>query len=414
MSKPQESIGFVGQVNIDYVQIITSTGKIINVLNQVSSIEIFEDIFSPLITGQITMTESFDFIGSFPFIGEEIVKLKVKTPTFPDSKPYTIDGEFYVYKITNQEQLAHRKMFYVLHFISLEVLSDINLKISKSYSGRVDEIVKRLITSEGLTSKKNYEIEQCRNSTKYISNYWSPIENLNFLTRRAQNAGLATNYVFFENNAGFHFISLDSMYKQPVAFNFIKDDYSDDGFIGTEYERILSMNVDTNFDYLKRIQQGFYSSKMVSHDLVTKKYAVQKMNYFDIFQKFNHLNPNPVSTKDVINRENDYIINKPRHYAGFNGVGGDGSNEWVLQHLMQMQHAGSLAVNITVPGRTSISAGQKVNLTIHNNIVINSKDTSENIINKTYSGNYIISACNHEITRSSHFCHLELIKDSNL
>src|SRR5687768_18282682 len=93
----KESIARAGQVIVDTVTITTATGFTQPVLNQVAGIQLFEDIFSPFISGSILFYDSLDLTSLFPFTGEETVRIKLHTPSF-EGKSRVIDQTFYIYK----------------------------------------------------------------------------------------------------------------------------------------------------------------------------------------------------------------------------------------------------------------------------------------------------------------------------
>ena len=68
------------------------------------------------------------------------------------------------------------------------------------------------------------------------------------------------------------------------------------------------------------------------------------------------------------------------------------------------------SIRIVVPGRTDYTAGQKVNVKLDKVEPVSKNDTDTE--DKMFSGDYIISAINHYISREMHECHMELIKDS--
>ena len=77
-----------------------------------------------------------------------------------------------------------------------------------------------------------------------------------------------------------------------------------------------------------------------------------------------------------------------------------------------MKQAESTKIQITVPGRTDYTVGDKVKLTLNKFNPIKTSDTDDDIIDNLFSGNYIISTINHMIDREKHECYMELIKDS--
>jgi len=75
-----EVIRFAGDVSIDKIEIVSSNGFYQEVTNQVMALEIYEDIFSPFISGVLAFKESVDFINLFPFVGEEYANIKILFP----------------------------------------------------------------------------------------------------------------------------------------------------------------------------------------------------------------------------------------------------------------------------------------------------------------------------------------------
>lgn len=412
---------FAGDVIVDYCNIVSNNGKVLNIINQISSIEIFEDIFSPVISGQITVMESFNFIEKLPFIGEETLEMRIYTPEIGTDNRNIIEGKWYVYKITNRENIADKRLFYVIHFTSIESVIDTNIKISKVYGGKINDIVTQLCQAEGLTTPKNINIQKTRNDVRYISNFWTPLQNIQYLTKRAVSDTLAADYLFYENRFGFNFVSLENLYQQNEFYEYFYDDLwkvnssvSMDTNISSDFKRIRSLGVDTGFDYLSRIQHGYYGSKMVSYDLITKKYMTQHLRAVDDFPNSQHLNEFPAFTPNVIQRDNALIVHHPKYYGNFNGIGWDHSNLWAQKHIMQLQQATSTVIKVLVPGRTDITCGQKVNVQVGNTEAISKTEPAKQAYDLMYSGKYIISAINHEITRERHSMNMELIKDSVL
>ena len=182
MAGINDGLRVAGDVNLERVEIISGNGRAVNVTGIIGEIQIFEDIFSPCITGTIALADSLDLVNLFPFVGEEKVAIKVKTPSLPDQPDHVIDKEFYIYKMTDRKIIGDRQVFYMLHFCSFELIADANIKLSKKYSGKLSTIAGLIIEREALKTKLDVQIEETVNSTAYVSNFWSPYRNLRYLT----------------------------------------------------------------------------------------------------------------------------------------------------------------------------------------------------------------------------------------
>lgn len=424
MKKNTEAIRFAGDVAIRKLELVSSSNAKVDITNQLIGIEMYEDIFSPFITIAVSIRESLDFINALPLRGEEILNVEIATPTFSD-KNKVIKDRFFVYKLGDRQLLTERNSAYTLYAISYEALIDLNMKQSKAYSGNVGEIASLFFKTDGFSTTKQVTIEPTKNSTKYISNYWSPVKNLNYLTTSAINKTNSPSYLFFENRSGFNFVSLDYLYVQPAYQNFYKDDYVKDSGkdgktyknIEREYQRVLDVKTDITFDSLKHINKGTYASRLYAYDLVKKKYFAKDYIALDDFPNINHLNKysmySPLKPVSSVN----LIFNETRHYASHDGYPDTSNVNFKQKRNHLINTIRSSVVEITVHGRTDYTVGQKVYLQLAKPSPMNKEnsmdtDNKSGVIDGTHSGNYIITAVNHTINRDSHTCIMELSKES--
>lgn len=419
MSLP-ETIRFAGDVNIENISVVTSRGMTQNITNQVINIEIYEDLFSPFMTGLVTVRDSLDFVNLLPFIGEEFLDVSIHTPTL--EKKYHINQQFYIFKISDRMISGDRTAFYQLFICSKEMIADANKQISKVYSGLVSDIAKELITSlpHGLESKKNLIIEPTVNRTKFIANYWSPVRSLNYAAGTAITKRGGSNYVFFENRDGINFVSMEFLYDRGVYQEFVYDNYSRDVLgdgravfnLNKDYSRIIDYDTPYLSDYLEKARSGMFASKLISNDVVTKKYYSKNYTIKDDYDKTYHLNEHSPFTESNINSPNSMIIKLPKELNVFNGYSDVSNVRTIQRRISQLTAAQNNKLTITVLGRTDYTVGMKVRVNLNKIEPIKKEDLPQEIIDKILSGNYIVSAINHRINRQRHECHMELIKDS--
>ena len=415
---PPDSLSFAGDVTIDYVTLITSKGMVQDITPQVIGIEIYEDIFSPFLSGKVMLKDAQDIINLMPLIGEEFIALRVKTPLLPDDRAY--EYVFQIYKLDDRVKISEREVMYVLHFMSVEALIDANKKISKTYSGKISDIVKKIITEgDALESDKDANIEETPNSTKFTANFWSPVQCINYLTQNAVNQNKSPSYVFFENKFGLNFISLETMYSStPVFQTFIWDNYSADISIGggsakniaKDYQRIMDIRTPQTFNYIDRIQSGMYGSQMVTYDLTTKIYA--HSGYTPNFEEDKHLNKYPLWTNKVIAKQRAMLIREHRYFNNYNGFGDVTNTKVAQRRISLMGQADAFKIEIEVLGRTDYSVGQKMTIIVPKNTQLKTTTLPEDFNDKIHSGDYLVSAICHLITRKKHECIMELIKES--
>lgn len=412
------TIRFAGDILINSATVYGTKGTSIDVRNLILQLQIFEDMFAPFMTGNLTLKDSVDLTNLFPLIGEETLELDIQTPSFnaPDQK---ISQTFYIYKITERSEITDTAMGYVLHFTSEEAIIDVNTRLSQAQKGNAAEIVQKLVGPTGLQSSKQLAInEPSDNILHYICNSWNPTKAINYCGKMSHTKG-RSDYIFFENRNGFNFVSLGTLYAgQAVSMTFSSKKKQREQSAGgpsfkniaLDYERMIEYSNDKPFDYLERISGGSIASRLTTHDYVTKKYSSRVYNAVVEHPNNPHLNPFPPFSTRILNNTSSVHFVEPKHYGIFDGVGDISNTAFRQQRTSLLQLASATKLDIVVNGRTDYTVGQKVALQIPARKPVDRSTPDEP--DKIYTGNYLISAINHVITPALHECHMELIKDS--
>jgi hypothetical protein len=411
-----EVIRFAGDFSVRKAEIVSQNGKYLDVKPQIINIHVYEDLFNPFISGMIILRESLDLLNVFPLVGEELLNLEIITPTLNK----TLVGQFHIYKMSDREVLGDKTVVYSLSFISKEAVIDLNKKISKGFGGKISEIASQILTSDalGLETIKPIIVEPTSNSIKYVSNFWSPIKNLNYLCNNAVNKKNSPSYIFFENREGFNFISLETLYTPDILQTFIGDNYSRDNLsnggsiknIDEDFKRILELRVPQTFNYLDRITSGMNASSLITYDFTKKQYSVKVFDMLTGYDDQRHLNQYPIISNKNIRTASALIMNESKYYGNFSGFGDVTNTSIIQKRISLLKQAESIKVEIVVPGRMDYTVGKKVKLSLPRIEPLSEIDTDTE--DKILSGIYLIAAINHYIDKEKHECHIELIKDS--
>lgn len=413
------SLRFAGDVQLRQVRLHSLNGQVANVINQIESISVYEDLFSNFLTLSMVLRESVDYLNLFPFMGEEYVDIDIVTPG--TDKP--IVGKFYIYKIEDREYTQEREVVYIIKAISEEYLSDANVKLSKAYSGNISENVFKLLGKEGLNTKKKTQVQTTTNKTKFVAAFWSPAKCINYLSTNAISQKKSPSYLFYENRDGFNFRAVDDILTDKTYHTFIKDNYTrtevdQPGGIGSvkdpneDYKRVLSLSIPVVTDYMNDIQTGRLKSKIISHDIVTKKYTAKDYSAKKDPLPTSLLNPNPGYSKYATSNSASTIVVMPRYYNNFSNFTDVTNAKTVQKRMSFFQNLNKFRVTIEVIGRTDYTVGQVVELNIPKAGVITKTDSDSRDL--MLSGRYLVSAVSHYINRENHTCTLELIKNSIL
>lgn len=407
-----------GEVDIQRVEIVASSRRSLDIRNQVLAINIFEDIFSPFITGNLVIKDAMDLVNYLPLVGDETLLLRLATPGFKDKNTF-IDITCKIFKLSDREMMSNRSVGYILHFISNEAMMDLNLKLSKSFNDNIANVATKILTDCSAKDPDRFHVEPTSNNISYVSNYWSPVKNLNYLADHAISMTGSPTFLFFENRNGLNFASLDYLYTLPKVRDFIVNDYSrdfnqgDNGNIRNierDFSQVIDITVPVAYDYVHRMRSGTFASTLITHDITTKTYTYAGFDYLTDYDKDKRLNKYPLLNSNIVHSPAAAIatIHKANGVlAGNNDV----TNSKIFQKRRSLLSlAESCRVQITVLGRTDYTIGQKVNVYTNRNMPIDKED--KDVTDNTFSGDYIIASIRHVIDRESHQCVMELIKDS--
>lgn len=409
-----KSLRFAGDVSINEITIRSLNGMTSDITNQVEIINIYEDIFSSFICVSLTLIESVDYLNLFPYCGEEFVIIDIDTP----SLNVPIKGKFYITKIDAYTRVKDRESAYVLRCVSEEWFTDANKKMNRALKGNISEIASYLLSKEGLATSKKTNIERTLNSTKFIPNYWTPSKCLNYATTGAVNTNNSPSYIFFENRNGFNFISLDTLVKSRERFSFIKDNYSRDltnnssvANFNEDYKRIISFDVPIISDYIDNIENAQLKSRMITHDLTTKRYSAIDYSVKADKNPPTLLNKYPIYSKRALVASASNIFHMPKYTSNFSNFTDVTNSKTIQRRMSTLQLLKKYTMVIEVLGRTDYTAGIVVDVKIPKATQIPKEEDDKDMI---LSGKYLVSAINHKIDRTKHTCTMELIKNSLL
>ena len=128
-----------GSVNIQEIKLISSNNVVIDLEEFLVEINLYEDIFSSHLYGDMFLTDSRNIIDQLPIIGEEYFNLTFFTPGFDTFK---IKKTFRVFRLSNRQIVRDNStQTFVLHFASIELFYDMLLPLYKSFTGKITDLV---------------------------------------------------------------------------------------------------------------------------------------------------------------------------------------------------------------------------------------------------------------------------------
>ena len=125
--------------------------------DKIAAFQVHESIASPCMAGSLLISDSVNFINTYPIQGGENISMKLKT-TF-DEKP--IEYEFVIAAI-KERTVKNKIQTYVLKLISPEALINEGTRVMDPLTGNAEAIVSKLLGKPYLNSVKELFSEPSR------------------------------------------------------------------------------------------------------------------------------------------------------------------------------------------------------------------------------------------------------------
>jgi hypothetical protein len=414
MSDVSTTIDFLGQVDVTKLNLISHSGKTISIIGLMKEISLYEDLFSNTLSGYIMIEDSLDLINNIPLIGQELLEIEFKTPTLTSK----ISKTFYVYKL--QHRTAKRRLqTYMLNFCSQELIFSENSKVSAAFSGNITDTVTSIFRDpKYLASSSLLYTEKTSNQYSFIAPYWTPFATINWLTGKSLNSKGVPNYLFYETNQSFEYVSVDKLISAAPEREYIFSDVDSntavghDGVMDEKYKYVQSMDTAVTFDYLRNLNAGMYSSKLYTMDMTTKNINVSTFDYVDDFSKSNHLEKFPLRGPDLLRKKiaSLYFIHKNNYQN--DAFRQQGYSKFFLQRNSLLEQLSAFKISIRVHGRTDIKAGSIITFTIPEMREILGSDIDTYAKSDYFSGRYLVTAIRHQIISGVHSMTMEIVSDS--
>ena len=439
-------IQFAGDYNIKEIKLFTSSGNVIDLSAVVMAINIYEDIFSPSITGSIAVVDTNAIITNAPITGQDYISFKITTPGLENQSIDFTQNVMSNYRIDSRMSVSAGTEVFTLHFCSPEGLRDNRVRVSKSYTNSINNIVEDVLTSKFyIHSNKDLFIEPTVGIKKMVVPNMHPFKLINLLKREAQaEYNGSPHYLFYENINGIHFRSLDSLYAQKEIGTYRSGDagtidFKEGGFGNVEYElkRVLEYQFNANNDTLKNIAGGMLASSIISYDIYNKNYSYNDFDYINDFQEYdrvggndiqdNHPIYNQVSLDEFDNTISEFPYSRIHLHPTSTVNGADAqhydyetksypytSNKIDETYLSRqskfMELNDGASITMEINGTTTVYAGSIINF----DMPINGTDHEDEKTDKYYSGRYLIQSTRHMFDQKNkrHTIMMNLVKDS--
>ena len=412
------------------------TPKRLDIRNIMVEFNIYEDINSPFLSGDLTLIDGTNAIQELPITGFERLEFFFRSPNTDKGFDFSVKSghPMFVYALENRKGANPRTQVYTLKFISLEAIRDNQNRVSQAFSGTIDQMVTDICYNY-LKTKKDVLVEETKGTHKFVIPRVKPTNAIKFLRRNARSLSYENSgMLFYENAHGFQFKSYEGLFcskdgtPRPIKAHYspkIKNVGEDDTYNAQSVE---DFKVLTQFNTLQNTAHGVYASRLITHDLYNKTFATHDFDYNVEYSKQNHLEKDANGDKidnngilpffnydkgETFGSKNEGVLYLQSETAKVHNTHELPQSKDILQKRVSQHLAvNSLAIEITVPGNSEINIGDIVHFSMPKYSKATNNDIKDEDVYLT--GRYLISAARHQVSTISkkHTTVLELIKDS--
>jgi hypothetical protein len=420
------------QVTLIELKIILSNGKPVDIRNVYDVLSIFEDIYSPVITGSVQITDALNLFSSSGFHGNEFLRVVFKKP----GEDVQYSKHFRIYSCADRQHIpGSQAQRYMLYFCSEEMIFSNQLSISKAYKNFGAETHAFSILFSDLRvnpSKCNLaNFEAALGTTEFVFTRTKPIEAIQTLAKYSYGTN-NTPFMFYENNEGFNFKSLELMYlSNPIASLNYSTAKLANAVEEAAYVNAFDINkftFESSFNIHKNTKKAAFAGTLYTLDLVRQKY---------VENKFSMINPSAlktlidgkINTNLASNRNGKSVYeefgsstklamtnldqsNAPYSLSRGYRVNNTNVERVLLQREMHLAMLNNTKLKCIVQGNPLYTVGYVVEFNLPS---FTPEEKNERLLDPYHSGKYLITAVRHTMTRSEGLqTALELSKNSSV
>lgn len=281
----------VGDVSVKRLVLSSSksVGAAVVPLDQMLSLDIWEDMTKPTMYATLTLLDTLGMLEKFPIIGEETVEIEFQTLGLATPAKYT----FKCFEISNLQRLANGKgMTYTLRCVSEEHLRNTSAMVRESMTEIIGNMVPYILQKH-LASSKPLIVDQTKGIQTIIFPRLSPLQAIDMLRLRAVSKNyLSSSYVFFENQAGFNFKTVEGLYKDGLTsigsrvFNMNQNLMAEKNNLADSFRTLQSHQVIHRADSMRKLTQGAFRSITRVFDVSTKSFETLEYDIETAFSSF--------------------------------------------------------------------------------------------------------------------------------
>jgi len=437
-----KNLSYPTDYNLREVRLSSATIGELDLKEYLVELNYFEDIYSNFVSGKLVLSDAVGVIFLGGLNGNESLTLEFAK----GQGGKTIRQTFRIFSLSDRHHdISHNYENYTLNFCSEELLMSEKYRISKSYKNKtISSIIEDLLKNV-LSTNKYIDIENTTGNYDFVLPNKKLFETINWLSFYAlPSSNVGADMLLFENSKGFHFKSLQSLYKQDPIYQYEFNPKNtslkyQQNFFHTQTHNILKIEVMNNFNTLDATNKGMFNNRLMTIDTINRTKNITDFKYDEYFNRSKKLNSKDVTKNNnntvYVDRFNKSLYDSPPKDkdAGKLQVCIGNSEQYKSAYLKEnseylpkdffieksFSHRNSqlllsnyIRIKIVVSGNSDLLVGSVINVK-----VFESKQITKNDVKKedTYlSGKYLVTAVRHIINATRYTSVVELAKESNI
>lgn len=394
-----------GEVFIKTISLYTDKG-VLQLMEHVHNMSIYESIFMPGVMVELSVYDTKNIKSALPILGSEKLTIIMNTPGRKEAKfELILTGSRDGIPADNM-----RTKGYVLTAMSPEIVRNKANRVTKAYNTNVSSMVEDIVKSYLKTDKK-IDVQSTRGIQKVIVPSLQPFEAINMLRRRSISIeDKSSSYVFFQNQEGFHFKTLENLFSKGQVGDRI---FTNDPTIAKDvklphFRNVITWEAPDQFDVVDRLDEGGMAADILKFDYKTLEYK----------RKLAKFKPAEYKNADGTLKDPDLDTLKQYGNAAAKQIWVDhdsGNPDTFLSEGLGPQAGGTALYNqgsilIHVLGDSELTAGQLIEA----KLIETSTATEAPKEDHHVSGKYIIAFLHHIITPAGtnprYTCSMECVK----
>lgn len=393
---------------------MTAVNRTIDISPYAARCDIYESILSPTTVCELTLSDSTGMISSFNFTEQEIF---ISFTTHDEAAP--VSYRFSVLEVNPVRTTPNDKnVVFTLTCVSKESLKNKTIKNIPLVRQNIESenVVKSMLNL--LETEKDFYAEKTSGLHTFALTKLNPFDAIDIVRNSAVSSEYnGSAFVFFENNKGYHFKSLEKIISEGLKSigdkYFIHTALASLDVEGTKWRNILAYKTIQNGNKNVSMQVGGFNNSVKRHNMETGEieYFEKNANQID-FVTMNDGSISSSSSQQIENNKDEGDINLSIYNP-------DQENNRVAEKQNYLPYYLSQFLNIishiTIYGDSTITVGDMITCQIPQNTGLSlGKDRAYTEDDKIASGNYLVCKARHVLTFGSYpeyYQGLEIIKD---